>query len=379
MVGKTTAARSELYIGLMSGTSLDGVDAVLADFSQHPPRLLQHHYLPYSPTLKKRLHQLSSLPSVGMDLLGETGIELAHQYANVTRALLEAAATAPQQIAAIGCHGQTIRHRPDTRYRFTMQIGDPSTLAELTGILTVAQFRQRDMAAGGQGAPLVPPFHQYVFAHPAEDRGVLNLGGMANITLLQKDSPALLGFDTGPANVLIDGWCQKMLGKDYDRNGEMARQGQLIPALLTAMQAHPFFFQTPPKSTGREAFHMDWVQQHLDQLEQAPAVLDVLRTLTELTAWSVADAITATGLSLDTLVLCGGGAYNGFLRERIQAQLPAVQVISSGEMGIQPDQVEALAFAWLARQALHGLPGNHPDVTGASGFRVLGGIYPAGT
>ncbi len=372
------SARSELYIGLMSGTSLDGVDAVLADFSQHPPHLIQHYYEPYSATLRERLHQLSSLSQIEMDALGETGIVLGHRYADVTLELLKAASVSPEHVAAIGCHGQTIRHRPGTSYPYTIQIGDPSTLAEHSGILTVAQFRQRDMAAGGQGAPLVPPFHQYLFAHPEENRGVLNLGGMANITLLPKASSTLLGFDTGPANVLIDGWCQRMLGKDYDCNGDLARQGRLLTGLLKSMQTHPFFSQSPPKSTGREAFHLDWAQHHLDQLEQAPAVLDVLRTLTELTAWSVASAITASGLSLDTLILCGGGAYNGFLMERIQAQLPDARVISSGDMGVQPDHMEALAFAWLARQTLYGLPGNHPDVTGAAGFRILGGIYPSG-
>lgn len=368
--------KSELYIGLMSGTSLDGADAVLVDFSS-APRVLGHYHAPYEDSLKRLLLNLSSERQVDILELGQAGIRLSQHYATVCLRLLEQAEVSPSSVAAIGYHGQTVRHCPELEQPFSLQLGEPSTLVELTGITTVAQFRQRDIAAGGQGAPLVPPFHQFMFSTSQESRIVLNLGGIANITWLPRDRSSLSGFDTGPANLLIDGWCQRFAHCSFDRNGDLARQGKVIPPLLEELQAHPYFKMAPPKSTGRETFHLGWALDKIQELGLAPEEPDILTTLTELTAWSVADAIKGQHYPLDTLILCGGGAYNQYLRERIAAHLPQVRVCSSEEFGLLPDQVEAVAFAWLARQTLTGQPGNHPQVTGAKGPRRLGAIYPA--
>lgn len=376
MRSNSSPADSELYIGLMSGTSLDGADAVLVDFSG-TPRALAHFHAPYEDSLRELLAELASAQQVDIIQLGQAGIRLSQHYAEVCHQLLRKAGVAPGAIRAIGCHGQTVRHCPDAPYPFTLQLGEPSTVAELTGITTVAQFRQRDMAAGGQGAPLVPPFHQFTFSAPQENRIVLNLGGIANITWLPRDRSLLSGFDTGPANILIDGWCQQFANRPYDRNGDLARQGRVLSSLLAALQAHPYFRMAPPKSTGRETFHLGWVLDLAHQLQIPPESPDVLTTLTELTAWSVADAIAQQQYPLDRLILCGGGAFNDYLQERISAHLPGVRVCSSAQFGIFPDQVEAMAFAWLARQTLTGQPGNHPQVTGARGLRRLGAIYPA--
>lgn len=367
---------SELYIGLMSGTSLDGADAVLVDFSA-TPKVLAHYHAPYEDSLKALLITLSSERLVDIVELGQAGIRLSQHYATVCRGLLEKAQIKADGVTAIGYHGQTVRHCPELKHPFSLQLGEPSTLVELTGITTVAQFRQRDMAAGGQGAPLVPPFHQFMFGSGQENRVVLNLGGIANITWLPRDGGTLSGFDTGPANLLIDGWCQQFAQCNYDRNGTMARQGRVIAPLLSALQAHPYFQITPPKSTGRETFHLGWALEVVRQQQLAPDHPNILTTLTELTAWSVADAIKRQQYPLDRLILCGGGAYNQYLQERIAAYLPQVRVCSSAQFGLPPDQVEAVAFAWLARQTLIGQPGNHPQVTGAKGPRLLGAVYPA--
>lgn len=378
----SAGASQELYVGLMSGTSLDGADAVLVDFSSSPLQTLGHHYRPYPNDLRRRLEELAMSPSVDVVMLGQTHIELAHFYAKLVEELLAQSGQQPGAIQAVGCHGQTIRHAPGATPPFSLQIGDASTLAELCGITTVAQFRQRDMAAGGQGAPLVPPFHRFLFHSPEENRVVLNLGGIANITWLPADDGQLLGFDTGPANLLLDAWCQKQLNLPFDEEGRHARDGKLIEPLLREMQGHPFFGKAPPKSTGREDFHLVWLEEILSHLEVSLRQEDVLRTLAELTAWSVADAIgrlleSEQTSAPGTLIACGGGARNDFLLERLASYLPNTRVVRSDSFGIDPQHIEAMAFAWLARQAMLGQAGNHPAVTGAAGFRVLGGIYPA--
>jgi len=364
-------ARTSLYIGLMSGTSLDGVDGVLMQFGQHAQRLLGHHHLAFPASTK---HELLSLNSPGLDEIGRShllGNVLAQDYATCISALLEQCGRRPAEIAAIGCHGQTIRHRPDLGY--TVQIGNAALLAELSGIPVVADFRSRDVAAGGQGAPLVPAFHRAAFADAVMHRVIVNIGGISNLSDLPPDG-AISGFDCGPGNLLMDGWVQRHLGRDYDRDGAWAAGGNVMAELLQRLLAHPFFAQLPPKSTGRDTFHMDWL---LQQLTPDMAAQDVQATLLELSARSIADAIDQHCAGAREIYLCGGGARNRTLLTRLQQLLPAQQVASTDRLGIAPESVEAAAFAWLAQQTLLGRPGNLPAVTGAAGLRVLGAIYPA--
>ncbi len=367
----------EFYIGLMSGTSMDGVDAVLVDL-QNGMRLCGTHTEPLDAALKAELLAISQPGSNEIDRMGALDIQVGQLFAQATLALLKHAEVAPEQVRAIGSHGQTIRHRPSGPHPFTLQIGDANTIAEQTGITVVGDLRRRDRAAGGQGAPLVPAFHQAAFQSPDIDRVVLNLGGMANISVLPAGQPeATYGFDTGPANVLMDAWCQRHKNEAYDKDGIWAANGSVLPELLEAMLAHPFFAKQPPKSTGREDFHLAWLLALLGS--QAPDTADVQATLLELTARSVARAIGDQSLGGGELILCGGGALNPTLWRRLAQLLPAFRLRNSAEFGLAPTWVEATAFAWLARQCLHGLPGNLPAVTGARGPRILGGIYPGQT
>lgn len=362
-----------LYIGIMSGTSMDGVDAVLVD-TEHGVRLLDTHTEALAPSLKSKLLAISQPSDNEIDRMGELDIEVAQLFARAANNLLSKANIKSSDIIAIGSHGQTIRHRPRASFPFTLQIGDPNTIAELTGITTVADFRRRDIAAGGQGAPLVPAFHQALFSAHGLNRVILNLGGMANISILKADNPnSVYGFDTGPANVLMDAWAQRHINKEYDANGDWAKSGSALPALLAKLLAHPFFAKAAPKSTGREDFHIDWLISHLSGHENAA---DVQATLLSVTAHSVAADIKREGVETGELVLCGGGAFNDTLKAALQTLLPNMAIKCSSEFGIAPTWVEACAFAWLAKQCLNGLTGNEPYVTGASGHRVLGGIYP---
>lgn len=368
---------SELYIGLMSGTSMDAVDGVLVDLSA-APRLLASHSLAHDPALKTRLLALAQPGPDELDRLGQLDVELGRHFAACALALLAQAGVAAEAVRAIGSHGQTVRHRPQGDFPFTLQIGDPNVIAETTGVTVVADFRRRDVAAGGQGAPLVPACHEALFRSATEDRVVLNLGGIANISVLPADPSApVYGFDTGPANVLLDGWCYRHTGQPYDADGQWARAGQVDGALLAALLAHPYFQRTAPKSTGREEFHLDWLDAVLAEQAKDLAPVAVQATLTELTAASVAQAIAAAGRGQGRLLVCGGGAYNSLLLERLAALLPAMTVKTTLQQGLPPTWVEAIAFAWLAQRTLTGQPGNLPAVTGASGLRVLGGIYPA--
>ncbi len=368
-------------IGLMSGTSLDGVDGVLVDFAEGT-QVLWHASRGFDAALRAELLALNT-PD-GRDELHRAALAanaLARSYAEVVRELLQATGLAPAQIAAIGAHGQTVRHRPQMfdGTGYTLQLNSPALLAELSGVAVVADLRSRDVAAGGQGAPLVPAFHQGVFGRPGETVLVLNIGGIANLSVLAGDG-TVLGFDCGPGNALMDGWCQAHTGQPYDDGGQWAATGQVLPALLDRLLAEPFLQQPPPKSTGRDLFHADWLAGHLSASATSAAdarPADVQATLTEFTARACAGAVQRFGRGGGELLVCGGGAFNTQLMQRIAALLPGVAVDTTAALGLPPQQVEAAAFAWLARQALLGLPGNLPAVTGARGPRILGAIHPA--
>ncbi|EPD41683.1 MULTISPECIES: anhydro-N-acetylmuramic acid kinase [Delftia] len=368
-------------IGLMSGTSLDGVDGVLVDFAEGT-QVLWHASRGFDAALRAELLALNT--PEGRDELHRAALAanaLARSYAEVVRELLQATGLAPGQIAAIGAHGQTVRHRPQMfdGMGYTLQLNSPALLAELSGVAVVADLRSRDVAAGGQGAPLVPAFHQGVFGRPGETVLVLNIGGIANLSVLAGDG-TVLGFDCGPGNALMDGWCQTHTGQPYDDGGQWAATGQVLPALLDRLLAEPFLQQPPPKSTGRDLFHADWLAGHLSASATSAAdarPADVQATLTEFTARACASAVQRFGRGGGELLVCGGGAFNTQLMQRIAALLPGVAVDTTAARGLPPQQVEAAAFAWLARQALLGLPGNLPAVTGARGPRILGAIHPA--
>lgn len=367
---------SELYIGMMSGTSLDGIDAVLVDFGENM-RLVGTHTIAMPDDLRTCLGELCQNGPDEIERMGRLDVELGELFATAALGVLKSSEHLASEIRAIGSHGQTIRHRPVGSHAFTLQIGDPNVIAERTGISVVADFRRRDMAAGGQGAPLVPAFHAAAFAHATRNRIILNLGGVANITVLPAGQPdKATGFDTGPANLLMDAWSMACRGQAYDAGGEWAASGDVNSRLLARLLTHPFLARAAPKSTGREDFHPDWLRTELDSLPDRVSDADVQATLLELTTESVARAITGLNLAPGDLFLCGGGAQNTALWHRLTSRLPDWSVDSTTTLGLAPSWVEATAFAWLARQRLTGQPGNLPAVTGAAGFRVLGGIYP---
>ena len=374
-----------LYIGLMSGTSLDGVDGVIADFESPAPRILGHASAPFAPDLRA---ELLALNAAGNDELHRAALAanaLMRVYAQVVTALLDRSGRPAAQVRAIGAHGQTVRHRPQAfdGTGYTIQLCQPALLAELTGIDVVADFRSRDVAAGGQGAPLAPFFHRAWFGQPGQALGLLNIGGIANLTVLHADGTQQ-GWDCGPGNALMDGWCQRHQGAAYDDQGAWAASGTVSQALLTQLLAEPYFSATPPKSTGRDLFHLAWLQSHLaahaaSQTKGAAplAPVDVQATLAELTARSCADDMRRHAPGVTRLIVCGGGAFNTHLMRRLADLLPGVQVMSSDAAGLPPLQVEAAAFAWLARQAILREKLQLQSTTGARGARVLGGIYPA--
>jgi anhydro-N-acetylmuramic acid kinase len=370
---------TELYIGLMSGTSMNALDAVLVDFEPQPPRLFATHTEPLSGKLRQALLELCQLGNGEIHKMAQLDVELGRAFATVVQTLLQKSAVTADQVRAIGSHGQTIRHVPDGPVPYTLQIGDPNAIAEITGITTVADFRRRDIAAGGQGAPLVPAFHEVVFRSLAKDRVVLNIGGIANISLLPRDrSLPIRGFDTGPGNVLMDIWASIHLHRPFDEEGAWAASGTVNDKLLSLMLADPYFALDPPKSTGREYFNRVWLKRTLSAVKAGLPPVDVQATLCELTAASVALAIAAFGPTTEEVLVCGGGVHNAQLVQRLQAWMTHCRLASTGEYGIAPDWVEAAAFAWLAKQTLEGKPGNVPSVTGARREVVLGAIYPAG-
>ena len=373
------------YIGLMSGTSLDGADGVLLAFDECSGRqaVVAHATQPFTDELKAELLALNTPGDNEIHRAAGASSQLAQVYAQVVKRLLAQTAE-PISVTAIGAHGQTVRHRPGgtaglPHSAYTVQLNHPALLAELTGIDVVADFRSRDIAAGGQGAPLVPAFHQQVFGRPDAVVMVLNIGGIANITVvppLRDTDAAVTGFDCGPGNALIDAWCHRQTGQAFDANGDWAASGKLVSPLLDILLATPYFSEPPPKSTGRDLFSLEWLARKLAPFaHHLPA--DIQNTLTEFTARVCIDSVSAHLAGCNALIVCGGGAFNGHLMQRLEAGLPGLQVQSSAEHGLPPLQVEAAAFAWLARQTVHRLPGNLSSVTGAAGGRVLGAIYPA--
>ena len=368
-----------LYLGLISGTSADGIDVALVRFADDDAHarceLVLGNTYRWDDAIRSRLVELGQGGDcTSLDEVGRLDVRIAQAFADAALALLTTAGVAPAQVRALGSHGQTVRHRPEADFPFTMQLGDGNVIAERTGITTIADFRRRDVAAGGHGAPLLPALHAALLRAGGEDRAVLNLGGIANLTLLPKDG-AVRGFDTGPANALLDAWCERHTGASFDADGAFAASGRLDEALLGALLDEPWFALPPPKSTGREQFHLAWLQARLDDAKRTPQ--DVQATLLELTAASVATALRTTQPGTARLLVCGGGVHNPRLLQRIGAHLPGTIVESTAVHGVDPDFVEAMGFAWLARETLALRPGNLPAVTGARGPRVLGAIHPS--
>ena len=370
--------RNQYYLGLISGTSADGIDAALVRFdgdaTHARPELAFGRTYPWDPALRARLVELGQRTAMlTLDEVGELDVRIGRAFAQAAKAAIEASGVATADIAAIGSHGQTLRHRAQGEIPFTLQLGDPSTIAERCGLRVVADFRRRDVAAGGHGAPLVPAFHAATLHSDAEDRAALNLGGIANFTLLPANG-AVHGFDTGPANGLMDAWCLRHSGQAYDMGGGFAAQGRIDEALLARLLDEPWFALPPPKSTGRDQFHLAWMESKL-RGDEAPA--DVQATLLALSVRTIADALRAAQPHTQRVIACGGGVHNPLLMAALAAAMPGSVVESSAMHGLDPDFVEAMAFAWLARETLAGRPGNLPAVTGAAGPRVLGAIYPS--
>ncbi|WP_456375742.1 anhydro-N-acetylmuramic acid kinase [Thiolapillus sp.] len=365
------------YIGLMSGTSMDGIDAAL--ISTHPTGIRLLHTLshPWPAALEQRLRAQASRASCTLQEYGEIDHLCAQQFSQAALSLLDSAGIPASRIRAIGSHGQTLYHHPSSVVPFTLQIGDPSVIAENTGITVVADFRRRDIAAGGQGAPLVPAFHQALFHSPEKNRVILNIGGIANITVLPAAGDCITGFDTGPGNCLMDGWCRKSQNQPYDASGEWAAQGNVHPPLLQSLLQDDYFRQSPPKSTGTEYFNQEWLEARLRQYPEIPDH-DVQASLLALTAVTVSQAILNWAGDTDEILVCGGGAHNRQLMTELSRRLSPIPVAPTDNIagGISPDWVEAAAFAWLAKQTLTGAPGNLPEVTGARHPVILGGIYP---
>lgn len=367
---------ASLYLGIMSGTSLDGVDLALVDFAQNPPQMTACACVPMPEELQVALSKLLKSGQTDLQQLGELDQRLGRLYADCVNHFLADLALTAADIQAIGCHGQTVWHAPNGDYPFTTQLGDMHWLAAHTGITTVGDFRRKDMAYGGQGAPLVPAFHQALFSDPNRITGVLNIGGISNISLLIPNRQPL-GYDIGAGNTLMDNWIERHQGKRFDRNGEWAASGKVHHGLLAALLDEPFLAQKPPKSTGRELFNLAWLAAKLAQFEPI-APNDVQATLLEFTAQSIAQDLRAIDRPQDLpclLLVCGGGAKNGRLMARLQALLPDWQVTTTNAYGLDVDYVEAAAFAWLAYQRIHNLPSNLPSVTGASQAVSLGVIF----
>lgn len=364
----------------MSGTSLDGVDAVLVDFgnAEQPLHVMGHCSCPFPAALRDEFLALNTSGNHELHRAALAGNALARLYAQQVQILLQQCNIQRDTVQAIGAHGQTVRHRPQAfdGTGYTVQINNPALLSELSGITVVADFRSRDVAAGGQGAPLVPPFHQAFFAQPDRAVAVLNLGGIANVTLLNPLQTALQGFDCGPANTLMDIWCQRHTAQPFDAGGAWAEAGNIHPVLLNRLLDEAYFTQAPPKSTGRDWFNGDWLAHKMAGLESL-AAQDVQATLCELTAITSARSVLQNQPECASLIVCGGGAYNTYLMQRLQAWLPLCEVVSSAAFNLPPTQVEAVAFAWLARQTMNGQTSSQPSVTGSRGSRILGAIYPS--
>jgi len=365
---------TELYIGLMSGTSLDGIDAALVDFKDNKVELIEFEYLPFSDEIQSTIQRLSKPDGlISLKDYGAMDARLGHLFAGAVNALLAKADIPASAVNAIGSHGLTIYHAPEIKLPFSLQIGDPNIIAEKTGITTVADFRRRDIAAHGQGAPLVPAFHQAVFHDPNEARCIINIGGIANITVLPKHQHAdVIGFDTGPGNTLMDLWIKLHRNQSCDKNGAWARSGKIDHGLVALLKQDAYFNTAPPKSTGKEYFSLPWVYQYVDAFSYNAE--DIQASLCFLTAITICDAIKQYAPTTERVLICGGGIHNGYLLELIQQNIEC-PVESTERYGLHPDHVEAMAFAWLARQTSNNLPGNLKEVTGALNSVILGGIY----
>lgn len=366
---------AEYFIGLMSGTSLDGVDCCLVKFTPDTIQTIAFHYTPYNESLRQRLLRISAPgQQIYLNDYGQLDAELGQLYASSVQALLKQTGLESSSIRAIGSHGQTVFHGPTPPYPFTLQIGDPNIIAETTGVTTVADLRRRDMAANGQGAPLVPAFHHAVFGNGLEHRCIVNIGGIANITVLPNEpAKPVIGFDTGPGNILSDLWIKRHKGLNYDDGGQWAKSGRIDTHLAARLKQDSYFQAVPPKSTGREYFSEAWLNQIADLAKHAPE--NIQATLVYLTAGTIADAIKRYAPETEHVLICGGGAHNGFLLDLLKSEL-GLPVETTETYGVHPDHVEAAAFAWLARQTLNYKPGNLTTVTGASRPVILGGIYP---
>ncbi len=371
--------QSHLYIGLMSGTSADAIDAALVDFSARP-QLIASQSFPLSESLRKLIFALCNPENDSLDLMGSLDRELGIAFADSVNAILKKANLAPAEIKAIGSHGQTIRHRPPGTWTqgkpFSLQIGDPNTIALQTGIVTVADFRRKDIAAGGQGAPLVPAFHKALFHHPERNRALVNIGGMANITWIPA-AGSVVGYDTGPGNVLMDAWIYRHKGVAFDQDGAWAASAEAPPDLVEQLYDHPYFALPHPKSTGREVFNQQWLEVSLQRQDKDYAPATVQSSLLQLTVTSIAEEISRLGKA-DEVILCGGGAYNLELKRRLAQAIPDSEILTTQDLGIAPQWIEAMAFAWLAKQTMNHLPGNLREVTGAAKEVILGGIYLPG-
>jgi len=385
---------TDYFIGLMSGTSIDAIDAVLVDFGENTPKLIKTLNFPIPDSLRTELQALCQPGENEIERLGHADTELGKLFADAVDQLINKSNLAAENILAIGSHGQTIRHSPKDsspegsglkgKNPFTLQIGDANQIAERTGITTVADFRRRDMAAGGQGAPLVPAFHAATFRSSEHSRVILNIGGISNITVLPREADSnITGFDTGPGNGLMDAWIQKHQQQNFDESGQWASSGNINKNLLAQLLTDDYFGKAPPKSTGRELFNLSWLEQQISQVDENIPDVDVQATLAEFTVISITEAINQhafnkNGTDTGEVIVCGGGTRNSFLMERLREHLKPGEVKTTDELGLPADWVEAVAFAWLAKETLANRPGNVPDVTGASHPVVLGGIYPAG-
>jgi len=367
----------KLCIGLISGTSMDGIDAALVEFGERRCRVLASLACDYPPALRADLLAASRDPErCSLDRLGDLDQRVGECFRDAAMALLAQSDCRAADVTAIGSHGQTIRHRPDAPKPYTLQIGDPNLIAAGTGITTVADFRRMDMAAGGQGAPLAPAFHHWLFAEGNTSPVVLNIGGIANLTILDAKPKRVTGFDTGPGNTLMDGWARRHLNSAYDTSGEWAARGKVRIPLLESMLADPYFTLAPPKSTGFEYFNDRWLEAHVgESCHDENDAADVQATLSELTAASIAEVIGRYAADARELLVCGGGVHNDELMRRLRARLPALEVVSTADRGLDPDWVEAAAFAWLAGRRLDAESGNLAGVTGARREVVLGGVY----
>ncbi|WP_260841574.1 anhydro-N-acetylmuramic acid kinase [Klebsiella aerogenes] len=366
--------KSGHFIGVMSGTSLDGVDVVLAAINENIVAQQASLSYPIPVNLKEDILAICQGQQLTLSQLGRLDTRLGRLFSDAVLALMRQQNLQPEDIVAIGCHGQTVWHEPTGDAPHTMQIGDNNQIAAHTGVTVVGDFRRRDMALGGQGAPLVPAFHQALLAHPVERRMVLNIGGIANLSLLVPGQP-VRGYDTGPGNMLMDAWIWRQCGKPYDKDAQWASEGKVLLPLLQDMLSDPWFALPAPKSTGREYFNYGWLEKHLARYANLRGQ-DVQATLTELTAVTISEQVLLSG-GCERLLVCGGGARSPLLMARLAALLPGTEVTTTDDAGISGDDMEALAFAWLAWRTLTGLPGNLPSVTGASEATILGAIYPA--